>query len=60
MKNIAEELPQDRFFRIHRSYIIAIDRVREARRNEVTLDDMTKLPVGESYRESWWETMERI
>jgi DNA-binding LytR/AlgR family response regulator len=60
MKNIAEELPQERFFRIHRSYIIALDRVLEARRNEVTLDDKTKLPVGESYRESWWEKMGRI
>ncbi len=55
MKNIEEELPQDRFLRIHRSYIIALDRVREARRNEVTLDDRTKLPVGESYRDSWWQ-----
>jgi DNA-binding LytR/AlgR family response regulator len=55
MKNIADELPHERFFRIHRSYIIALDRVQEARRNEVTLDDKTKLPVGESYRDSWWE-----
>jgi DNA-binding LytR/AlgR family response regulator len=55
MKNIADELPQDRFMRIHRSYIIALDRVREAQRHQVTLDDKTKLPVGESYRESWWK-----
>ncbi len=55
MKNIAEELPQGHFLRIHRSYIIALDRVREARRNEVTLDDKTKLPVGESYRASYRE-----
>ena len=55
MKNILDELPQDRFLRIHRSYIIALDRVREARRNEVTLDDKTRLPVGESYRESYWK-----
>ena len=55
MKNILDELPQDRFLRIHRSYIIALDRVREARHNEVTLDDKTRLPVGESYRESYWK-----
>ena len=50
MKNLAEELPEDRFVRIHRSYIIALDRIQEIKRHQVTLDDKTQLPIGESYR----------
>ena len=53
MKNIADMLPQDSFQRIHKSYIVALDRVREARRGSVTLDDGTSLPVGDSYREAF-------
>ncbi len=53
MKNLQEELPKDRFQRIHKSYIIPVSRVREARRNAVTLADGTTLPVGESYLEAF-------
>lgn len=54
MKNLLEELPGDRFQRIHKSYIIPLSRVRAARRNSVTLEDGTALPVGESYRAAFW------
>ena len=50
MKNLLDELPKDHFQRIHKSYIIPLARVREARRNTVTLEDGTSLPVGDSYR----------
>ncbi len=53
MKNIQEELPASRFQRIHKSYIVALDRVREIRRNNVTLSDGTTLPIGETYREDF-------
>ena len=53
MKKLQEELPKDRFQRIHKSYIIPVSRVREARRNAVTLADGTTLPVGESYQEAF-------
>lgn len=41
--------------RIHRSYIIALDRLREASKSEVTLDDGTVLPIGEMYRQEFRE-----
>lgn len=52
LKNLVPLLPQDRFLRIHRSYIIAVNRVREAGRSRVVLDDGTSLPVGDSYRDA--------
>lgn len=51
MKNIARELPENLFLRIHKSYIIATNRVVEARRNSVILDNGTTLPISETYRD---------
>lgn len=51
LKKLVEELPADRFMRIHRSYIIALNRIREANASSVVLETPpTTLPVGESYR----------
>lgn len=51
LKRLVEELPADRFMRIHRSYIIALDRIRQANASSVVLEaPTTTLPVGESYR----------
>lgn len=51
LKRLVEELPADRFMRIHRSYIIALNRIRQANASSVVLEaPVTTLPVGESYR----------
>jgi DNA-binding LytR/AlgR family response regulator len=50
LKNLIEQLPADRFMRIHRSYIIALAHIAEASRSNVRLDNGVTLPVGESYR----------
>ena len=52
MKKMEERLP-DSFMRIHRSYIINLDTVREAGHNRVFLDDGTELPVGALHREDF-------
>lgn len=54
MKNILEKLSPEQFLRIHKSYIVSLARIREAKRSAVTLDDGTLLPVGESYRDQAW------
>lgn len=53
MKNILDELPSGKFLRIHKSYIIPPDRVKEAGPSNVTLKDGTILPLGETYREEF-------
>ncbi len=50
LKNLIEQLPADRFMRIHRSYIIALAHIAEASRTSVRLDNDKTLPVGELYR----------
>lgn len=51
LKRLVEELPANKFMRIHRSYIIALNRIRQANASSVVLEaPATTLPVGESYR----------
>ena len=49
MKKMEEFLPST-FMRIHRSYIVNLDRVQEVGKNRVILDADTYLPIGESYK----------
>ena len=51
IKLMMETLPNDRFMRIHRSYIIALDSIKSFRRNELELNDSTVLPVSATYKE---------
>ena len=55
LKRLVEQLPKDRFMRIHRSYIISLDHVAEASRTSVRLDNGRSLPVGELYRPAFSE-----
>lgn len=50
LKKLMERLPSDRFIRIHRSYIVATDHIREAGTASVTLDGGLRLPIGDSFR----------
>lgn len=50
LKSLEEELPADRFIRIHKSYIVAIDRIETLEGNLLHIGKV-KLPVGASYRE---------
>jgi len=51
LKNLEEELPPERFIRIHKSYIVAIDKIDTLEGNLVHVGK-EKLPIGANYRES--------
>ena len=50
MKKMEEFLPQN-FMRIHRSYIVNLDKVTEVNKNRVILGADTYLPIGDNYKE---------
>ena len=50
MKSIEEKLPPGKFFRIHKSYIIAISQITTIRRNSVFLGEL-ELPLSDLYKE---------
>ena len=44
-----EQLPPDRFLRVHRSYAVALDHIKELRHSELVCSS-TVIPVGKTYR----------
>ncbi|MBP5196130.1 MAG: response regulator transcription factor [Bacteroidaceae bacterium] len=52
MKKMEERLPAN-FMRIHRSYIINLNDIREVNKNRVIMDADTYLPIGDVYREAF-------
>ena len=59
MTEVASQLPETRFIRIHRSYLIAIDKIEKISRQELFIAGHA-LPVGASYEEKITEIRERI
>jgi two-component system, LytTR family, response regulator len=51
MKGILEQLPTTRFSRIHRSYIVAHDKVVAIQNKKVELPEGTLLPISHSFQE---------
>jgi DNA-binding LytR/AlgR family response regulator len=49
LKKVLEKLPAEKFKRIHRSYIVAVDKVNSVLNRKVRLTSSIELPVSESY-----------
>jgi len=56
MKGLASSLPTHLFLRIHKSYIVAIDKITAILRNRVMIGDKW-IPVGENYRDEFRKRM---
>lgn len=57
MKRILEQLPDDRFARVHKSYIVNMNHIASNSRTQISVDNGSVIPIGESYRVS---VLERI
>ncbi|WP_276482034.1 LytR/AlgR family response regulator transcription factor [Paraflavitalea pollutisoli] len=49
LKGVLEKLPSSKFKRIHRSYIVAVDKVKSILNRKVTMTSGAELPVSDSY-----------
>lgn len=56
MKDIELKLPPEKFLRVHRSYIIAVDKINVLDENTVLIGDKT-IPVGKSYKEAFMKRL---
>lgn len=54
MKAMEEQLPTDRFFRVHKSYIVALEAIKSIEGSILHLDtaDKAEIPLGNSYRDA--------
>ncbi len=50
LKNVLEILPAGRFLRVHRSYIVALNRIESLRAQKITLEGH-EIPVGYSFKD---------
>jgi len=57
MKQLEEALPANRFVRVHKSYIIALDKITSIERQEITIKDRI-IPIGATYSEHFSKMLE--
>ena len=53
MKDLLLRLPEQQFLRVHKSYIIAIDKIDYIEKNRIVLADKY-IPIGGTYQERFW------
>ncbi len=56
-KRLEEILPQHQFVRVHKSFIIALDKIDSVERNRIKIGDRL-IPVSETYRKSFFARIE--
>jgi DNA-binding LytR/AlgR family response regulator len=58
LKALEEQLPKDKFIRIHNSYIVALKAIDVIHRNEVQIGKAS-IPISDSYRKEFRELVDR-
>ena len=57
MKKMEENLPAGRFIRVHKSYIISLDKIESIERSRIQIGDKI-IPVGDTYRDNFFKLIE--
>lgn len=57
MKKMEETLPQMQFIRVHKSYIISLDKIESIERSRITIAGKI-IPIGDTYREEFFKRIE--
>jgi len=58
LKNLEEKLPSHRFMRVHRSYIVNLERIEAITRTSIQIGDTT-IPVSDQYKEVFSDYVSR-
>lgn len=54
LKSLEEQLPADRFIRVHRSYIVQPAKIRTIKRNSIVFG-RERIPISENYRQAFFD-----
>lgn len=60
LKNMEAALPQEGFLRVHRSYIVNLKRISSYTKGRIFLDNGEYIPLGENYKERFFEHFNNI
>lgn len=58
LKSLEEKLPSRQFMRVHRSFIVALDRIDAVSRNTVQIGQVT-VPVSDQYKDTFSQFIQR-
>ena len=59
MKALEEKLPPQQFMRVHRSYIVNLNKINVIERNRIVFDTDVYIPIGEQYKEAFQGFVDR-
>jgi DNA-binding LytR/AlgR family response regulator len=59
LKSVEEQLPSDKFMRVHRSFIVNLERVKLIERFRIIFDTNVYIPVGEQYKVKFQEFIDK-
>ena len=59
MKKMEETLPENIFMRVHRSFIVNLDKITIVERNRIVFDNKVYIPISENYGEKFLKYMEK-
>ena len=57
LKKMEEHLPQPLFFRVHKSYIVPVDKIDSIEKNTMQIGEQT-IPIGGLYRKNLLDFLE--
>jgi DNA-binding LytR/AlgR family response regulator len=57
-KRLEEILPKNQFIRVHKSFIVALDKIDSVERNRIKIGDRL-IPISETYRKSFFDRIEK-
>lgn len=60
MKKIEERLPPQQFMRVHRSYIVNLQKITEVSRLRIIFENNACVPVGDFYKEQFLEYIHKM
>jgi DNA-binding LytR/AlgR family response regulator len=53
LRLLEEQLPSDKFMRVHRSYIVNLEKILSVEHNRIVLSGKVYIPVSEQYKEAF-------
>ena len=59
MKMLEEKLPPEMFMRVHRSYIVNLQKINTVERFRILFDDKVRIPVSENYKERFQDFIDK-
>ncbi|MHA4893510.1 LytR/AlgR family response regulator transcription factor [Pedobacter sp. PWIIR3] len=57
MKKMEETLPQGQFIRVHKSYIISLDKIESIERSRIAINGKI-IPIGDTYRDEFFRRID--